>query len=395
MSNSENENQENKDNQEQIEQTDPVNNQDNENNNDNINDNQENKDNQDKQESVDIKDNQENKDIQINENVQDNKDEENVINKQEDQNNKDIPINNNDNQNDKDKQETSNEKEKENNINNENKDNSEEPSPHQDNKEENNNNLDASESKDKNIEQNPSQPNEQQVYFPSQRNPKSKNKKRMKSMDNYLSNSLSASIFLNQSSFKEPEHKPKLCFKPEKVYLQELKLKKYQFDIYRAQFVKLEHDTKIKQREYLKEQKKKIQTPLNIPSKLKQSEVKMLNFLHRSKSPYSNKWTDFMLMKNYNSQMKILGFLNGVPKYEIVKLDDKSHRNKGNKNLYRQQSSLNSNSSNNIKYQKGQGNALPIIEPKTYVYNDGMEGRNDTKKKIAFPKIYEYFKDEE
>lgn len=392
MSNSENENLENNDNQAQIEQTDSVNNQNNENNNDNINDNQENKDNQEEQHSVDIKDNQENKDIQINENVQDNKDEVNNINKQEDQNNKDMQDNNNDDQNDKDKQETSNEKE--NNINNENKDNSEELSPPQENKDNNNNNnFDASENKDKNIEQNPSQPNEHQVYFPSQRNLKSKNKKRMKSMDNYLSNSLSASIFLNQSSFKEPEHKPKLCFKPEKVYLQELKLKKYQFDIYRAQFVKLEHDTKIKQREYLKEQKKKIQTPLNIPSKLKQSEVKMLNFLHRSKSPYSNKWTDFMLMKNYNSQMKILGFLNGVPKYEIVKLDDKYHRNKGNKNLYRQQSSLNSSNSN--KYQKGQSNVLPVIEPKTYVYNDGMEGRNDMKKKIAFPKIYEYFKDEE
>lgn len=392
MSNSENENLENNDNQAQIEQTDSVNNQNNENNNDNINDNQENKDNQEEQHSVDIKDNQENKEIQINENVQDNKDEVNNINKQEYQNNKDIQDNNNDNQNDKDKQETSNEKE--NNINNENKDNSEELSPPQENKDDNNNNnFDVSENKDKNIEQNPSQPNEYQVYFPSQRNLKSKNKKRMKSMDNYLSNSLSASIFLNQSSFKEPEHKPKLCFKPEKVYLQELKLKKYQFDIYRAQFVKLEHDTKIKQREYLKEQKKKIQTPLNIPSKLKQSEVKMLNFLHRSKSPYSNKWTDFMLMKNYNSQMKILGFLNGVPKYEIVKLDDKYHRNKGNKNLYRQQSSLNSSNSN--KYQKGQSNVLPVIEPKTYVYNDGMEGRNDMKKKIAFPKIYEYFKDEE
>ena len=389
MSNSENENLENNDNQAQIEQTDSVNNQNNENNNDNINDNQENKDNQEEQHSVDIKDNQENKDIQINENVQDNKDEENIINKQDDQNNKDIQDNNNDNQNDKDKQETSNEKEKENS-----KDNSEELSPPQENKDDNNNNnLDVSENKDKNIEQNPSQPNEHQVYFPSQRNLKFKNKKRMKSMDNYLSNSLSASIFLNQSSFKEPEHKPKLCFKPEKVYLQELKLKKYQFDIYRAQFVKLEHDTKIKQREYLKEQKKKIQTPLNIPSKLKQSEVKMLNFLHRSKSPYSNKWTDFMLMKNYNSQMKILGFLNGVPKYEIVKLDDKYHRNKGNKNLYRQQSSLNSSNSN--KYQKGKSNVLPVIEPKTYVYNDGIEGRNDMKKKIAFPKIYEYFKDEE
>ena len=391
MSNSENENLENKDNQAQIEKTDPVNNQNNENNNDNINDNQENKDNQEEQHSVDIKDNQENKEIQINENVQDNKDEENIINKQDDQNNKDIQDNNNDNQNDKDKQETSNEKEKENS-----KDNSEELSPPQENKDDNNNNnLDVSENKDKNIEQNPSQPNEHQVYFPSQRNLKFKNKKRMKSMDNYLSNSLSASIFLNQSSFKEPEHKPKLCFKPEKVYLQELKLKKYQFDIYRAQFVKLEHDTKIKQREYLKEQKKKIQTPLNIPSKLKQSEVKMLNFLHRSKSPYSNKWTDFMLMKNYNSQMKILGFLNGVPKYEIVKLDDKYHRNKGSKNLYRKQSSLNSSNSNNNKYQKGQSNVLPVIEPKTYVYNDGMEGRNDMKKKIAFPKIYEYFKDEE
>ena len=394
MSNSENENLENNDNQAQIEQTDSVNNQNNENNNDNINDNQENKDYQEEQHSVDIKDNQENKEIQINENVQDNKDEVNITNKQEDQNNKDIQDNNNDNQNDKDKQETSNEKE--NNINNENKDNSEELSPPQENKDDNNNNnFDASENKDKNIEQNPSQPNEHQVYFPSQRNLKSKNKKRMKSMDNYLSNSLSASIFLNQSSFKEPEHKPKLCFKPEKVYLQELKLKKYQFDIYRAQFVKLEHDTKIKQREYLKEQKKKIQTPLNIPSKLKQSEVKMLNFLHRSKSPYSNKWTDFMLMKNYNSQMKILGFLNGVPKYEIVKLDDKYHRNKGSKNLYRKQSSLNSSNSNNNKYQKGQSNVLPVIEPKTYVYNDGMEGRNDMKKKIAFPKIYEYFKDEE
>ena len=351
MSNSENEIQENKDNQEQIEKSEQTNNQDNENINVNIKDNPENKDNQENHDPVDVKHNQENEDIQINEDVQENKVEENATNKQEEQNNNDIQDiqDNKDNQNGKDIQENSTEKEKENNINNENKDNSEELSSPQDNKD-NNNNLELSENKEKNIEQSPSQPSENQVYFPSHRNPKSKNKKRVNSMDNYLDNSISASIFVNQSSYKEPEHKPKLCFKPEKVYLQELKLKKYQFDIYRAQFVKLEHDTKIKQREYLKEQKKKIQTPLNIPFKLKQSEVKMLNFLHRSKSPYSNKWTDFMLMKNYNSQMKILGFLNGVPKYEIVKLDDKHNRNKANNNLYQQQTSLNNN--NNNKSQK-------------------------------------------
>ena len=239
-----------------------------------------------------------------------------------------------------------------------------------------------------------SQPSEDKIYMPIPKHSKSSfSKHRGNSMEySYLGNSLSSSsIFANRSSItKEPEHKPQLCVNPENVYLKELKLKKYQFDIYKAQFVKMEHDTKIRQREYNNERLKKIHTPLDIPSKLKKCEVKMLKFLQKSKSPYSNKWTDFMLLKNYNSQMKILGFLNGVPKYEIVKANNSySHRTKReshNKN------SIPNNNNNNNKQKGTNTSSYPLIDKKGYRYVDKQPQRQNSEKIIAFPKIFKYFK---
>ena len=243
-----------------------------------------------------------------------------------------------------------------------------------------------------------SQPSEDKIYMPIPKHSKSSfTKHRGNSMDySYLGNSLSSSsIFVNRSSIiKEPEHKPQLCVNPENVYLKELKLKKYQFDIYKAQFVKMEHDTKLRQREYNNERLKKIHTPLDIPSKLKKCEVRMLKFLQKSKSPYSNKWTDFMLLKNYNSQMKILGFLNGVPKYEIVKANN-SYTQRSKRETY-----INNNNSNNVgssssnsNKQKGSTIATyPFIDKKSYSYIDKPQyQRQNSEKIIAFPKIFKYF----
>ena len=245
-----------------------------------------------------------------------------------------------------------------------------------------------------------SQPSEDRVYMPIPKHSKSSfTKHRGNSMDySYLGNSLSSSsIFVNRSSIiKEPEHKPQLCVNPENVYLKELKLKKYQFDIYKAQFVKMEHDTKLRQQEYNNERLKKIHTPLDIPSKLKKCEVRMLKFLQKSKSPYSNKWTDFMLLKNYNSQMKILGFLNGVPKYEIVKANN-SYTQRSKRETYINNnigSNNNGSSSSNSNKQKGSTiSTYPhIIDKKSYRYIDKPQyQRQNSEKIIAFPKIFKYF----
>ena len=243
-----------------------------------------------------------------------------------------------------------------------------------------------------------SQPSEDKIYMPIPKHSKSSfTKHRGNSMDySYLGNSLSSSsIFVNRSSIiKEPEHKPQLCVNPENVYLKELKLKKYQFDIYKAQFVKMEHDTKLRQREYNNERLKKIHTPLDIPSKLKKCEVRMLKFLQKSKSPYSNKWTDFMLLKNYNSQMKILGFLNGVPKYEIVKANN-SYTQRSKRETYNNNNNNNSNnvgSSNNNKQKGSTTSTYPLIDKKSYRYVDKPQyQRQNSEKIIAFPKIFKYF----
>jgi hypothetical protein len=241
-----------------------------------------------------------------------------------------------------------------------------------------------------------SQPSEDKIYMPIPKHSKSSfSKHRGNSMDySYLCNSLSSSsLLLNRSSIlKEPEHRPQLCVNPENVYLKELKLKKYQFDVYRAQFVKMEHDTKIRQREYNNERLKKIHTPLDIPSKLKKCEVKMLKFLQKSKSPYSNKWMDFMLLKNYNSQMKILGFLNGVPKYEIVKANN-SYTQRTKRESYNNNNASNSINSNSNKQKGSTTSSYPLIDKKSHRYVDKQQPqRQNSEKIIAFPKIFKYFK---
>ena len=175
---------------------------------------------------------------------------------------------------------------------------------------------------------------------------------------------------------KKDCHVPKLCVEPEKIYIKELQLKKKQFEIYKAQFIKVEKDMKVKQRETLNEKNKKQNIALNISNQLKAAERQMLNYLKRSNSPYSNRWANIMLEKSYNSKMKIAGFLNGVPKYEIIPIPNRFKQRKIEKEYH---SNVNERVSN-----------LPNITSPQRTLKGSLSQRNYNYM-IAYPDIYKHF----
>lgn len=175
---------------------------------------------------------------------------------------------------------------------------------------------------------------------------------------------------------KKDCHVPKLCVEPEKIYIKELQLKKKQFEIYKAQFIKVEKDMKVKQRETLNEKNKKQNIALNISNQLKAAERQMLKYLKRSNSPYSNRWANIMLEKSYNSKMKIAGFLNGVPKYEIIPIPNRFKQRKIEKEYH---SNVNERVSN-----------LPNITSPQRTLKGSLSQRNYNSM-IAYPDIYKHF----
>lgn len=208
-------------------------------------------------------------------------------------------------------------------------------------------------------------------------------KSKNKTIDPNDNSQLISSLLLeiSNSSIQKENHKPKLCYKPERIYIKELLLKKKQFEIYKAQSIKEDQISKKKQREYINEKSKQSQKKINIEAKLKNSKLKMLNFIQKSKSPYSNRWTSFMLEKNYNSQMIISGFLNGVPKYDIIRKPNIFQKKKNI--IHEYHSNL-----NEVKKLK-----LPSImsSPKREL-KGALSQRNMKEQTIPFPEIYNFFK---
>lgn len=181
---------------------------------------------------------------------------------------------------------------------------------------------------------------------------------------------------ISNHTVEKETHKPKLCYKPERIYIKELLVKKKQFEIYKAQSIKEDKMSKKKQREYINEKSKQWGKKIDIEAQLKQSKLKMLNFIQKSKSPYSNRWTSFMLEKNYNCQMIISGFLNGVPKYDIIRKQKK-------KNVIQEYHS-NLNELNQLKL------STIMPSPKREL-RGSLSQRNIKEKTISFPKIYHFF----
>ena len=198
-------------------------------------------------------------------------------------------------------------------------------------------------------------------------------KSKNKTIDPNDNSQLISSLLLeiSNSSIQKENHKPKLCYKPEKK----------QFEIYKAQSIKEDQISKKKQREYINEKSKQSQKKINIEAQLKNSKLKMLNFIQKSKSPYSNRWTSFMLEKNYNSQMIISGFLNGVPKYDIIRKPNIFQKKKNI--IHEYHSNL-----NEVKKLK-----LPSImsSPKREL-KGALSQRNMKEQTIPFPEIYNFFK---
>lgn len=208
-------------------------------------------------------------------------------------------------------------------------------------------------------------------------------KSKNKTIDPNDNSQLISSLLLeiSNSSIQKENHKPKLCYKPERIYIKELLVKKKQFEIYKAQSIKEDQISKKKQREYINEKSKQSQKKINIEAQLKNSKLKMLNFIQKSKSPYSNRWTNFMLEKNYNSQMIISGFLNGVPKYDIIRKPNIFQKKKNI--IHEYHSNL-----NEVKKLK-----LPSImsSPKREL-KGALSQRNMKEQTIPFPEIYNFFK---
>ena len=207
-------------------------------------------------------------------------------------------------------------------------------------------------------------------------------KSQNKTIDPNDNSQLISSLLLeiSNSSIQKENHKPKLCYKPERIYIKELLVKKKQFEIYKAQSIKEDQISKKKQREYINEKSKQSQKKMNIEAQLKHSKLKMLNFIQKSKSPYSNRWTSFMLEKNYNSQMIISGFLNGVPKYDIIRKPNIFQKKKNI--IHEYHSNL-----NEVKKLK-----LPSImsSPKREL-KGALSQRNIKEQTISFPEIYHFF----
>lgn len=207
-------------------------------------------------------------------------------------------------------------------------------------------------------------------------------KSQNKTIDPNDNSQLISSLLLeiSNSSIQKENHKPKLCYKPERIYIKELLVKKKQFEIYKAQSIKEDQISKKKQREYINEKSKQSQKKINIEAQLKHSKLKMLNFIQKSKSPYSNRWTSFMLEKNYNSQIIISGFLNGVPKYDIIRKPNIFQKKKNI--IHEYHSNL-----NEVKKLK-----LPSImsSPKREL-KGALSQRNIKEQTIAFPEIYHFF----
>lgn len=133
---------------------------------------------------------------------------------------------------------------------------------------------------------------------------------------------------------------------------------------------------KVKQRESINEKNKKQNIALNISNQLKAAERQMLNYLKRSNSPYSNRWANIMLEKSYNSKMKIAGFLNGVPKYEIIPIPNRFKQRKIEKEYH---SNVNERASN-----------LPNITSPQRTLKGSLSQRNYNSL-IAYPDIYKHF----
>lgn len=185
---------------------------------------------------------------------------------------------------------------------------------------------------------------------------------------------------ISNRTVEKENHKPKLCYKPERIYIKELLVKKKQFEIYKAQSIKEDQLSKKKQREYINEKSKQWEKKIDIEAQLKQSKLKMLNFIQKSKSPYSNRWTSFMLEKNYNCQMIISGFLNGVPKYDIIR---KTNNYQKKKNIIHDCHS-NLNEVNKLKL------STLMPSPKREL-RGALSQRNIKEETISFPKIYHFF----
>lgn len=189
---------------------------------------------------------------------------------------------------------------------------------------------------------------------------------------NHLLSNMSTS---DSKETKKDVHIPKLCVEPEKIYIKELQLKKKQFEVYKAQFIKVEKDMKVRQRETINERNKKQNIALNISHQLKAAERQMLEYLKHSNSPYSNRWANTMLEKSYNSKMKIAGFLNGVPKYEIIPLPNRFKQRKNEREYH---SNVNERISN-----------LPNITSQRVL--KGSLSQRNYNSMIAYPDIYKHF----
>ena len=114
-----------------------------------------------------------------------------------------------------------------------------------------------------------------------------------------------------------------------------------------------------------------------IPQLLKRKEKKMMKLLSNPKNPYSIEWEKKYLKNSCNCTLKVDGFLNGIPKFKVVNLDNNKQPNFLFEGIKRE--------INGFSTEDNSGNVYPQLSSRNYK-------RREENETISFPLLYKYFK---